>query len=340
MSPLTATDRRRASVHEMERIILSRVARGEYPMGSRLPTCERLGRELGANKNTISKAYQALARQGYTLSRPGRGTFVARRPDSAWDDDKATEVKKLLGDAILQASLSGLSADELEALALEAIRLHFKRGTVRVGYVDCNRLDARELGRELEAALSSPVEPLVVADLVADMLRPEDSFDVLAVNLAHLGAVERRLGRVRGNRTAVVPIVALPDAETLTQVARLPAGTRLLVISDTEEVLHTLTGLARGVNPSAQVSALLSSDPHLETALEEADVALATRTAHRRVTAVRRGFPIIMASFKLDEQSVLELAERMATIRHAGPAPEPIPERELATASPEQLPAR
>lgn len=331
MSP-AAADQRRASVHEMERIILSRVARGEYPMGSRLPTCERLGLELGANKNTISKAYQALARQGYTLSRPGRGTFVAKRPSEAWDDHKATEVRKLLGDAILQARLSGVSADELEALALEAIRLHFKRANVRVGYVDCNRLDARELGRELEAALSSPVEPLVVGDLIADTLSHDGSFDLLAVNLAHLGAVERRLSRVRGNRTAVVPIVALPDAETLTQVARLAAGTRLLVISDTEEVLHTLTGLARGVNPSAIVSGLLSSDPRLEDALAEADVALVTRTAHRRVTAVRREFPMIMASFKLDEQSVLELAERLATIRHARAAAERNPERGLVTA--------
>jgi DNA-binding transcriptional regulator YhcF (GntR family) len=316
----------------MERIVMSRIARGEYPMGSRLPTCEQLGRELGANKNTISKAYQALARQGYTVSRPGRGTFVAKRPPAAWDDDRATEVRKLLGDAILQARLSGLSADELEALALDAIRLHFERANVRVGYVDCNRLDARELGRELQAALSSPVEPLVVGDLVADTLSPDLGFGLLAVNLAHLGAVERRLGRVRGNRTAVVPIVALPDAETLTQVARLAAGTRLLVISDTDEVLHTLTGLARGVNPSARVSGLLSSNPHLEDALEEADVALVTRTAHRRVTSVRRGFPMILASFKLDEQSVIELAERLARIRQAGPAADRNPEQELVTA--------
>ena len=312
-------DRPRATVQEIERIILSRVARGEYPLGSRLPTCEGLGRELGANKNTVSKAYRACAQQGYTVTRPGHGTFVAARPSATWDDGKAVQVRQQLADAMLQASLSGISADELEVLALEAIRLHIKRANVRVGYVDCNRRDARGLGRQLEVALSSPVETLIVEDLTTAALVQGGGFDLLAVSLPHLGAVERRLSRAPGNRTVVVPIVALPDGETLTKVARLAPGTRLLVVSDTEEVLHTLTGLARGVNPAAQVTGLLSSDARLEDALADTNVVLTTRTAHRHAASAPGDRPVLVASLKLDERSIAEVAGRLATIRGGSP---------------------
>ena len=314
MSLQRVVDRPRATVQEIERIVLSRVARGEYALGSRLPTCEALGRELGANKNTISKAYQSCTRQGYTVAKPGHGIFVAQRP-SATRDDKAVQVRQVLGDAMLQASLSGISADELEVLALEAIRLHIRRANVRVGYVDCNRRDARELGRQLENALSCPVESLIPGDLITAALAPQGGFDLLAVSLPHLGAVERRLSRAVDSRTVVVPTMALPDAETLTKVARLAAESRLLVVSDTEEVLHTLVGLARGVNSSVEVSSLLASDPLLQDALAGTDVVLTTRTAHRHAASVLGGRPVLVASLKLDEQSVADVAGRLATIR-------------------------
>lgn len=220
---------------------------------------------------------------------------------------------------MLQASLSGISADELEVLALEAIRLHIRRTNVRVGYVDCNRRDARELGRQLEVALSYPVERLVMEDLIAAALMPGRGFDLLAVSLPHLGAVERRLSRAPGNRTAVIALMALPDAETLIKVARLAPETRLLVVSDTEEILHTLTGLARGVNSSVEVSGLLSSDPLLEDALAATDVVLTTRTAHRHAASVLVGRPVLVASLKLDEESVAAVAARLATIRGGSP---------------------
>ena len=307
----------RSSVHNLEQIILSRIARGEYPAGFRLPSCEQLGRELGANKNTISKVYQALARRGYTVSNPGRGTFVAKQPSRAWGDGKAVEVSKLLGDAIAQAGAFGLSAEELEALAIETIRRHFSQAHLRVGYVDCNRLEARELARDLEVALSAPVIPMTVTDVGGTPSRGGD-VELLAVNVAHLRAVERRLRGIADNRRPlVVPVIALPDAKALTQVALLPAGTRLVVVADTQEVLHGLDGLARGVNQAADVSAFLSSSPDLEDVLARADAVLVTRTANRRLVGRIGERPTIVASFKLDEDSIARVAEHRSAMQNA-----------------------
>ncbi len=305
---------RRASVRDIEQIIQSRIARGEYPVGHRLPSCERLGRQLGANKNTVSKAYQELARSSYIVSTPGRGTFVTRRPVGSWGVGNTANVWKLLSEAIDQAGALGLNADELGAFAAEAIRLHFNRLETRIGYVDCNRTEARELARDLSVSLSTAVEPLVVSDVGGS--GTQEAYDLLAVNVAHLRPVERRLQRAGLNgRTEVVPVVALPAAETLTQVARLAAGTRLLILSDTEEVLHTLVGLARGVNPAIHVSQLLSSSSHFEDMVAGADAVLVTRTASRRLAMDLKVTSVIVASFKLDEQSISQVAGRRAALQ-------------------------
>ena len=120
-------DPRRASAR-VEQILLSRIARGEYPVGARLPSCERLGQDLGVNKNTVSKAYQGLARRGYTTSAPGRGTFVTRSPSGRWRQGLPPAAARHLRDAIAIASEQGLSSDELETLAVETIRQHFRSG--------------------------------------------------------------------------------------------------------------------------------------------------------------------------------------------------------------------
>jgi DNA-binding transcriptional regulator YhcF (GntR family) len=69
--------RRAVSWSEIERAILLRIARKDYTPGQRIPTCEALALELGANKNTVSKAYRSLAAKGYVLTRPASGRSSA-----------------------------------------------------------------------------------------------------------------------------------------------------------------------------------------------------------------------------------------------------------------------
>jgi len=335
---VTPPEQRRTSVRDVEQTILSRIARGDYPVGQRLPSCERLGRQLGANKNTVSKAYQALAAKGYTVSTPGRGTFVTGQASGAWGKNMQAEIMTRLSEVMAQGATMGISANELETLAQAAIRARFRRAEPRIGYVDCNRTDARELARELGLALATTIEPLVVADVPP--ARSADSFNLLAVNIAHLRAVRSRLGRVDGaGQSQIVPMLVMPTADTVTTVAELAAGTRLLILSDTEEVLHTLEGVARGVNPAIHVSGLLSSSPRLEDVLASVDAVLVTRTAQRRLGRDLRASAVIVASFRLDEQSVLELAGRRTALQQAqlagasdlAPTPEPGPRRRRAT---------
>lgn len=55
------------------------IASGRFKSGDKLPTVRELAVDLGVNYNTVSKVYQDIERDGYIVSKRGKGTFVAER---------------------------------------------------------------------------------------------------------------------------------------------------------------------------------------------------------------------------------------------------------------------
>ena len=99
-----------------------KVASGELPAGSRLPSVRGLAMQLMVNTNTVAKAYAELTREGLIESRRGVGVFVC-------------EPRLRLSD------------DERERRLEEAIR-HFVGSVVTLGYDPAELLE--RLTRELE----------------------------------------------------------------------------------------------------------------------------------------------------------------------------------------------
>ena len=54
---------------------------GMLRAGDKLPSVRALAVELAINPNTIQRAYTQLEAEGYILSVPGKGTFVAELQD-------------------------------------------------------------------------------------------------------------------------------------------------------------------------------------------------------------------------------------------------------------------
>jgi len=306
--------RRPTSWTDVEKAILLRIVSGVYSPGAQLPSCEQLAAELGANKNTISKAYRSLAERGYLRTRAGSGTFVIRRPGHAdagraLTNQAVDDVANLLALVVQEAKLAGLQRQQFVTLVDETIARFYDPVRPRVGYIDCNRLDATTLSRDLQVALSHPIEPLLIEDVVS---RPEHfmaSFHVLAANLSHLAAVEQALSAaVPSGGAEIIGLLVPTDPESLTQVARLRPGTHLGVVCDLDATLQALGGLVRGYNPGIEVSACLSDDEAaLGRLVERVDVLLVTPSASGRVRALEPRVPIIAVSFKPDERSVQQL---------------------------------
>ena len=62
--------------------IKAQLAAGRLAPGDKLPPIRRLAGELGVNRDTVSLAYDLLAREGVAEATVGRGTFIAHHAPS------------------------------------------------------------------------------------------------------------------------------------------------------------------------------------------------------------------------------------------------------------------
>lgn len=81
-SPVPPSEQLRAQV-------AARVASGDLPAGTRLPTVRALAADLGLAANTVAKAYRALETDGVVVTEGRRGTFVATQHESPVAADAA-----------------------------------------------------------------------------------------------------------------------------------------------------------------------------------------------------------------------------------------------------------
>ena len=95
---------------ELRRLMLT----GALPPGSRLPSVRELAGQLAINPNTIQRAYRELEAEGYTVSVPGKGSYVSRENDAA-KARKAELMEKL---SALTAELHSLGVSEEEMRAM------------------------------------------------------------------------------------------------------------------------------------------------------------------------------------------------------------------------------
>lgn len=58
-------------------LVRKRIASGEYPPGSKLPTARELAEECDTSARTVTDAYRILRESGEVIGVRGRGVFVA-----------------------------------------------------------------------------------------------------------------------------------------------------------------------------------------------------------------------------------------------------------------------
>lgn len=94
--------------------IIYLIEAGIFEEGERLPTVRELSVMLGINYNTVSKVYQDVERDGYIVSKRGKGTFVANS-DKRVEEGLKSEAEVLTDDYIRKCLDLGVP---LEGIAL------------------------------------------------------------------------------------------------------------------------------------------------------------------------------------------------------------------------------
>jgi DNA-binding GntR family transcriptional regulator len=93
-----------------------RIRSGGLRPGDALPTQAVLMREFGASSLTVQKAMALLKQEGWAVSRPGKGAFVAHH-DSADDLGGPEVTAAAVGTAARVETLERALADAVEQLA-------------------------------------------------------------------------------------------------------------------------------------------------------------------------------------------------------------------------------
>lgn len=96
------------------------IVSGKYACGERLPSVRELSVTLGVNYNTVNKVYQDLERDGFIVTKRGRGSYVADA--SAIDHASGKgDVEAIACDFVQCALANGMEPDDIVDLVREQI---------------------------------------------------------------------------------------------------------------------------------------------------------------------------------------------------------------------------
>lgn len=303
---------------DVERAILTRILDGGWLPDHRLPTCTELAAELGANKNTVSKGYQSLARRGYIRSERGRGTFVVRRP-RADRGELLEHLRNLTTLALQEAKLAGLDQERFLTLVQETASRYYRRRQLRLGFVECIPHDATALSRDLQEALGYPVTPLLLEEVLADPAGKLSGYDLVAVAVTHLADVEAAAASLGPE---LVEVFVAPDPTSLAQVIRLRPGSRVGIVCDARETLISLNRIVSAYKPDIHLSGcLVSQAQRTRRLLEAVDVVLVTISAQPSLERLDPNVPLVPVSFHLEPLSVERFRARLDEHLAAEPIP-------------------
>lgn len=104
---------------QIEEGIVHAITRGDFAVGSPVPSVRDLAKQLRVNPNTVVKVYQHLAEQGLLEVRRGEGTFVAAMPPALGRRERNAVLNEEAERFVARATRHGSSASDVRA-AVEA----------------------------------------------------------------------------------------------------------------------------------------------------------------------------------------------------------------------------
>ncbi len=210
-------------VDEVYAALLERIGAGAIEVGSKLPTCRFLAKELGSNPSTVNRAIRRLARHGLVRTEPRVGSFLVNAgaaPELSMD-----EVDRVIRDAVLTARSSGLGADRIRELFESALAIG-SPDTGTVVFVECNRPDLDRMASLVENTTGVALEPRML-----DALQPgwEAEIDVVVTPVFHLAD----LVQVSEDLDRVVELNFIPSPSVLRQLSTLAPNAVVAVAAPT-----------------------------------------------------------------------------------------------------------
>ncbi len=101
---------------QIKEMIVAQILSGELMEGEMLPSIRALARDTKISVMTIKKAYDELERDGYIVTRQGKGSFVAVKNMDLIREQKQKEMEEYMIEIIKIGNHLGISKKELMSL--------------------------------------------------------------------------------------------------------------------------------------------------------------------------------------------------------------------------------
>jgi len=95
---------------------------GLLPPGTRLPSMRALAMDLSCSLITTRRAYEDLEREGFILTRQGRGTVVAEMPEERMSAHRREAVDAAFREAVMAGRRAGLTEEDLRGMLEEVLQ--------------------------------------------------------------------------------------------------------------------------------------------------------------------------------------------------------------------------
>lgn len=94
--------------------IKNKIVVNELKMGELLPSIRSLAKDLRISVITTKNAYEALEREGYIETIPGKGTYVANKNVELIKEEQLQKIESLMDTAVSIAKISNISKEEMQ----------------------------------------------------------------------------------------------------------------------------------------------------------------------------------------------------------------------------------
>jgi GntR family transcriptional regulator len=203
----------------------------ELQPGAQLPTVRQLAGFLRVNRNTVSRVFSEMEKEGYLSCEPGRGTFVAeKKKESKMRLDRMDKLLAIVDESVDRARQLGFTSEELYSILYARVQttpVTSKLARIRALFLECNRPQTEALSGELESELPLRIDPMLVVDFKRMLVRSRESLNRYALIITTFYHIQEVQALLTGTGIEAVGLMVNTSLEALMRLTALPEGTKV-----------------------------------------------------------------------------------------------------------------
>jgi GntR family transcriptional regulator len=300
----------RVTVDEVKQAVTQRISAGVHPAGSRLPTVRDLADELGANRNTVNKAYRQLCDAGVIALSPSHKSFVVG--EGAQLRGAGDQLQRAATELVWQAMAAGVPRQQMMDDLMSVVADVYESHRLRMTFIECNEMDSAEMADELTHLVGETVEACLLDNALRRAASLARRNDLVITTFHHLAEVSRAFGQ---HADRVIGVDTRPSPDTLLRIARITSQDIGLVCT-LDNTARTLRHIINSYHPDHTVDVALIDDPNgIKRVARTSGHVVVTHTAADVFRRVAQRQPDVVVQFRVDEQSIAYLKQRMRQVR-------------------------